>query len=80
MIYYTEYPTGQFTASSDEEALRKTKALVLYRESETFDGRPFIMLKDVYQDIGLYRYLDIPREQVQKEINELREKDRYGAE
>ena len=43
--YYTEYPTGQFTAASDEEALKKTCAAVVYKESDTPDGTPFIDLR-----------------------------------
>jgi hypothetical protein len=46
MIYYTEYPTATFTSSTDEEALKQTKALVVYRESDTKDGLPFIILRD----------------------------------
>lgn len=44
-IYYTEWPTGQFSAVSDQEALRKTNALVVYRESDTDDGIPFTMVR-----------------------------------
>lgn len=44
-IYYIEYPTGSFKAESDESALLLTKAEVLYRESETTDGTPFVMLR-----------------------------------
>ena len=46
MIYYTEYPTGQFNANSDSEALNKSKAKVIYRESNSQTGRPFIILKE----------------------------------
>lgn len=45
-IYYTEYPTGKFKAISDDEALNKTVARVVYKESETAYGKPFIMLRD----------------------------------
>lgn len=45
MIYYTEYPTGQFECESDEKA-RENKAKVIYRESDTRDGRPFVMVKE----------------------------------
>lgn len=47
IIYYTEYPFGEFTAESDEEALTKSNAKVIYRESDTEDGSPFVFLKDV---------------------------------
>lgn len=46
--YYTEYPTWQFEANSDEEALLISKAKVLYRESDTEDGTPFIMLRNSF--------------------------------
>ena len=45
ICYYTEWPTGQFSAASDQEALRKTNALVVYRESNTDDGTPFVMVR-----------------------------------
>ena len=44
-IYYTEYPTGSFKAKSDAEALALAKAKVLYKESDTPDGTPFIMVR-----------------------------------
>lgn len=46
MMYYTEYPTGKFQAGSDKIALMLSKAKVLYRESETEDGKPFVMLRE----------------------------------
>jgi len=46
MIYYTEYPTYEFEADSDEEALKLTDSKVVYRESDTPDGMPFIILRD----------------------------------
>lgn len=46
MIYYTEYPTREFTANSDKEALAKTKARFVYRESDTTNGLPFIVLRN----------------------------------
>lgn len=44
--YYTEWPRGQFSAVSDQEALQKTKALVVYRQSDTEDGMPFVMVRE----------------------------------
>ena len=46
--YYTEYPTRQFQANSDDEAMSMSKAKVLYRESDTEDGTPFIMLRNSF--------------------------------
>lgn len=44
--YYTEYPTGEFVAVSDAEARRRGRnALIIYRESDTPDGTPFIIVK-----------------------------------
>ncbi len=34
-LYYTEYPTGTFVAGSDRAALKKSRARVVYRESDT---------------------------------------------
>ena len=45
-IYYTEYPTTKFMASTDDEALDKTNAAVVYRESGSEDGIPFIILRN----------------------------------
>ncbi len=45
--YYTEYPMTTFKASSDEEALNRSTAKVLYRESDTKDGTPFIVLRNL---------------------------------
>lgn len=44
-IYYTEYPRSEFTAKSDDEALKQTIALFVYRESDTDNGIPFIILR-----------------------------------
>ena len=44
-IYYTEYPTGEFEAASDEEALKYSEAALVYKESDTPDGLPFIVLR-----------------------------------
>lgn len=46
MIYYTEYPTGKFQAGSDKIALMLSNAKVIYRESLTEDGKPFIMVRE----------------------------------
>lgn len=47
MTYYTEYPTTTFKAESDNVALIKAKhCKVLYRESNSKDGMPFIFLKE----------------------------------
>lgn len=43
--YYTEYPTGEFDASSDEEALKLSHAEVIYRQSNTWNGRPFLIIR-----------------------------------
>lgn len=48
-MYYTEYPTTEFYAFSDTEALDQTNALVVYKESDTEDGTPFIILRDEYK-------------------------------
>lgn len=45
MIYYTEYPLGTFRAENDAVAAQNP-AEVVYRESDTDNGRPFIMIKD----------------------------------
>lgn len=45
--YYTEFPRGSLQAENDEEALKKTKAKVIYKESDTKDGIPFIMVRDL---------------------------------
>ena len=47
IIYYTEYPKGQFQAFDDKEALTKTTAKVVYRESGSPDGTPFIVIRDI---------------------------------
>lgn len=49
-IYYTEFPTGEFEAKSDEEALQISTAKFIYKESDTTDGRPFIVLRDAPDD------------------------------
>lgn len=46
-MYYTEYPMSEFEATSDKEALNRTRAKVVYREADdTPDGTPFIVLRD----------------------------------
>ena len=45
-IYYTEYPRGQFKAENDSEALNKSKALLIYKESETINGLPMIIIRE----------------------------------
>lgn len=44
IIYYTEYPKGEFRANSDKEALEKSKAKLIYKETE--DGKSFIILRE----------------------------------
>lgn len=46
-IYYTEYPTGSFLASTDIEALSLSSAKIIYRESNTKDGTPFKIIRDL---------------------------------
>jgi hypothetical protein len=48
--YYTEYPTGEFLSSSDNAALGFSTAKVIYRESDTEDGRPFVFIRDTYSE------------------------------
>lgn len=43
--YYTENPYGEFDCDSDENALLKTKAKFVYRQSDTPDGMPFVTLR-----------------------------------
>lgn len=45
-IYYTEYPTGQFEASCDKTARKKSRAKFIYKESETENGLPFIIVRN----------------------------------
>lgn len=45
-IYYTEYPTGKFLARNDREALIKNNAKVIYKESESKNGTPFVMIRE----------------------------------
>ena len=69
-IYYTEYPQGQFKAKSDSKALELSKAKVIYRESNTPDGRPFFVIRDWIADqmviedslgyLIMARYMDNP--------------------
>jgi hypothetical protein len=48
-IYYTEYPTGEFFADNDEEALLyEPDAKVIYKESDTADGFPMIVIRDTH--------------------------------
>ena len=52
--YYTEYPMGTVWASSDEEALSKTHAKLVYREDHsTSDGKPLVVLRDEVEKEGL---------------------------
>lgn len=50
VVYYWETinSSGQFRAGSDQEALKKmpSDCLALYRESDTEDGLPFIMVHE----------------------------------
>lgn len=47
--YYTEYPTGEFFADNDEEALLyEPDAKVIYKESDTSDGFPMIFIRDTH--------------------------------
>ena len=45
-IFYTEYPTTKFMASDDDEALDRTNAAVVYRESDSENGTPFVILRN----------------------------------
>ncbi len=45
-MYYTEYPLSSFYAKDDEEALLKSSSKVIYKESDTENGLPFIVLRD----------------------------------
>lgn len=47
MIYYTEYPTTEFKTNSDKKAIKLSKAKVIYRESDSIDGRPFIIIREM---------------------------------
>lgn len=44
--YYTEEPYGDFRAEDDEQALLLTEAAFVYRESDTEDGKPFVILRE----------------------------------
>lgn len=44
-MYYTNYPRGQFQAKSDSKALEISKAKVIYKDNDTSDGTPFIILR-----------------------------------
>ena len=44
--YYTEYPKGYLYAKDDDEVLVVCSARLIYRESDTEDGRPFIVIRD----------------------------------
>ena len=50
MKYYTEYPTGHFYADSDDVALVKTSAKVLYRESGKTNEPTLVLLRDLFDD------------------------------
>lgn len=43
--YYTENPKGEFDCESDEKALKQTNAKFVYRESDSMDGKPFVILR-----------------------------------
>lgn len=46
--YYTEYPKGEFYADNDDEALAyEPDAKVIYKESDTKDGFPIIIIRDI---------------------------------
>lgn len=57
IIYYTEYPKGQFQAFDDKEALTKTTAKVVYRESGSPDGTPFIVIRDIRSERGMLVFI-----------------------
>lgn len=45
-IYYGEYPTCRFYAVDDEDAMSRSSSKVLYREGDSKDGRPFVILRN----------------------------------
>lgn len=52
--YYTEYPLLDFEADSDEEALDRTTALLVYREADE-EGSRFVILREPTEaQIALY--------------------------
>lgn len=53
-IFYTEYPTTKFMASDDDEALDRTNAAVVYRESDSENGTPFVILRN--ENRGVWEY------------------------
>lgn len=47
--YYTEYPTGEFYADNDDEALLlEPDAKVIYKESNSPNGLPLIFLRNTH--------------------------------
>lgn len=51
--YYFEYPIGHgnFEAENDDKAILKVKDNVfLYKESDTKDGLPFVVVKNNYHE------------------------------
>lgn len=65
MKYYTENPTGQFESRNDEEALTSSNAKIIYRESETDNGLPFIILRDVSKYTELQSDFDNLQERIE---------------
>lgn len=48
-MYYTEYPKGKFWAATDKLALlTELHAKIIYRESDTPDGKPFQIIRDTH--------------------------------
>jgi hypothetical protein len=47
MVYYTEYPCGEFKAEDDVQALAICRAAVIYRDSLTENGLPVVILRDI---------------------------------
>lgn len=45
-IYYTEEPFGEFRTENDELALRVSDTNIIYRESNTTDGKSFVFLRE----------------------------------
>ena len=58
--YYTEFPESEFRAKDDIDAQRSTTAKFLYRESDTPDGTPFVVLRDETQMIRIGEYIITP--------------------
>jgi hypothetical protein len=58
--YYTEFPESSFVAEDDTNAQRSTTAKFLYRESDTPDGTPFVVLRDETTMIHVGEYIITP--------------------